>query len=424
MLYTVYRDINHSSQHPAGTSVILTSIQAPPAPTPAAPPPLTINQVRISGLIQTRIETVFGQNVPFHDTAISGIGLRPGWGGANVGGAQSGFMVRNGNVRFDVPAAVNQTVTFQLDFPSYGPATIRDAFVAWRLPGDRTTITAGQFIPQFGYELRSSGRVRETDERAMAFSDSSMSSITFRTNTTGIGGVVNPGSVLPFFTGQDRDQGIQLQHLVRPQANDQALATVSVINGEGRDAAGMYNQNGLFDMVGRFERSHVFGKRTDTIGMSGYYGHLAARTAARTDGIPMPFANAARRVAGIDLRRSWTSGREVRFEYMMGEFEVSPDRALYIPRNRVSGYYGVYRYPLDHRSSVFCKYDVYNPGNPPGTTFDDSRKLLTAGFLQRLQPNTLLRVIWLQGLTPFDPSATNGYRARVGSLNVEPQVEF
>lgn len=382
------------------------------------------NTIRFSGLIQARLETITGSNVPFLDPINGGTVLRPQWGGVQVGGSRTGFMIRNGNLRIDTDTGTSQTVTFQFDANSYGPPTIRDAFINIHPPTTRAQVTVGQFIPQFGYELRSSGRVRETDERAMAFSDSAMSSLVFRSNNSGIGGVVTPGSVVPFFNGQDRDQGLQVQYNIYKQPKNTQLATLSVINGEGRDANGMQNQNGMLDVVSRYEKSSIRGNRKDAIGTSVYYGHMMMHASAPFANSAPKFVNAARRIIGIDIRQSWSSGREIRFEAMNGIFEASPDRALYVPRNHVSGYYAVIRQPISSRKSLFLKYDVYNPGTPPGCTFSDKRQMLTGGLIQRLQPNALLRCVWIQGLTPFDPAATNNYRARVGTLNVELQVEF
>jgi hypothetical protein len=120
--------------------------------------------------------------------------------------------------------------------------------------------------------------------------------------------------------------------------------------------------------------------------------------------------------------------QEIRAEYLLGKQETTPDRALYLRGNRVSGWYVAARQPLSRRDDVVLKYDEYSPlagGNLAGGV-NFTRRTLIAAFVRQVSGGTLLRFTYQKGLTPYDPSAPSGspLRANMGAFLTELQVSF
>jgi hypothetical protein len=90
----------------------------------------------------------------------------------------------------------------------------------------------------------------------------------------------------------------------------------------------------------------------------------------------------------------------------------------------------VWKQPIGHNQHFFLKFDDFRPvadgnrvvGGVKGS--DLERKVLTVGFVNRVQPNTFWRNTIQHGLNPYDPSATDGMRSRVTVISTELQVEF
>jgi hypothetical protein len=347
-----------------------------------------------------------------------------------VGGPQAGFMVRRGRIRFDMETSPTQTVVAQLDIPSGAVTNIRDAYVVWKFPGQNLSLTAGQFVQPWGQEIRYSSKLRETAERALGFCDSTFGIQMYKATTSATGGVITPGSTMPFLNNQDRDQGFQVQYNIPASKSRPTNVTLGWFNGEGRDAAGSRNLNGVMDMVGRFQTVIPVNHMNITTGTSIYSGAMAARTGAPVAGVAQPFTNGARQLVGADMQWLAKSGTEVRIEGFTGRFELTPDRAQYMPGNHAWAWYALWKQPIGRNQHFFLKFDDFRPvadGNRlvAGVKGSDlERKVLTVGFGNRVQPNTLWRTTVQHGLNPYDPSATDGMRSRVTVISTELQVEF
>lgn len=392
--------------------------------------PKFVPTTKVSGYLQLRLDTLASDGAPFNNNGIGGSGIRPGTGGPIVGGPQSGFMVRRGRIRFDMETSPTQMVVAQLDIPSGSTTNIRDAYVVWKFPTQNITFTAGQFVQPWGQEIRYSSRTRETAERAMGFADSTQAMSIYKTSTSSTGGVITPGSTTPFLNNQDRDQGFQLQHNIPAAKSRPTSVTLGWFNGEGRDVGGSRNLNGVMDMVGRFQTVIPVNHMNITAGTSVYSGAMSARLGAPVAGVVQPFTNGARQLIGADAQWINKTGTEVRIEGFTGRFELTPDRAQYLPGNHSWAWYAVWKQPVGHNQHFFIKYDDFRPvadgsrivGGVRGS--DLERKAITVGFLNRILPNTLWRNTIQHGLNPYDPSATDGMRSRVTLISTELQVEF
>jgi hypothetical protein len=206
---------------------------------------------------------------------------------------------------------------------------------------------------------------------------------------------------------------------------------LGVFNGEGRDAAGLRNLNQAFDLVGRIETVVPGRGGRWYLGLSGYYGHLPLRSGPPTDGRPAAFRHGMRLLAGTDIRYETPRGQEVRFEYIGGVMEATPDRAQFLENNHVEAWYVAARQPLTNTLSLALKYEELYPISQSGKVVaglgrgDLARKLLRAGLLFRLDKATRFRLWYGQGLTPYDPSAADGpLRSRLGLLTLDVQVEY
>lgn len=385
---------------------------------------------KVSGYLQLRLDTLGSDGAPFNSNGSGGSGVRPGTGGPMVGGPQAGFMVRRGRIRFDMDTSPTQTVVAQLDIPSGSGTNIRDAYVVWKFPGQNLALTAGQFVQPWGQEIRYSSRLRESAERALGFCDSTFAIQMYKSSTSPTGGVITPGSTVPFLINQDRDQGFQVQHNIPAAKSRPTSVTLGWFNGEGRDSAGSRNLNGVMDLVGRFQTVIPVNHMDITAGTSVYSGAMAARMGAPVGGVVQPFTNGARQLIGADAQWVNKTGTEVRIEGFTGRFELTPDRAQYLPGNHAWAWYAVWKQPIGHNQHFFLKFDDFRPvaagnrivGGVKGS--DLERKVLSVGFVNRVQPNTFWRNTIQHGLNPYDPSATDGMRSRVTVISTELQVEF
>jgi hypothetical protein len=252
----------------------------------------------------------------------------------------------------------------------------------------------------------------------------------YKASTSATGGVITPGSTMPFLNNQDRDQGFQVQHNIPAPKSRPTNVTLGWFNGEGRDAAGSRNLNGVMDLVGRFQTVIPVNHMSITTGTSIYSGAMAARTGAPVAGVVQPFTNGARQLVGADMQWLAKSGTEIRIEGFTGRFELTPDRAQYMPGNHAWAWYAVWKQPIGRNQHFFLKFDDFRPvadGNRmvAGVKGSDlERKVLTVGFGNRVQPNTLWRTTIQHGLNPYDPSASDGMRSRVTVISTELQVDF
>jgi hypothetical protein len=386
---------------------------------------------KISGYIQGRFEA-FGPGAGelFTPTGAGGTGQAPTTGGPVVGGPKYGFLVRRARIKVSGPVTTRTDYTAQIDIPSTGAVAVKDAYINIAdLPLPNYNGTFGLFPPPFGVELVASSSTRESPERALAFSDSTAASPMFKTSTNALGGVVTGGSVLPLFLGQDRDNGAAFTWNSPNMANATTKVTLGVFNGEGRAAGGVRNLNRGLDVVGRATTT-LLGGNLD-VGVSGYYGSLAVRSAPPTGTTPAPFRNAYRLLGGADVRYYSPWGTQFRAEYIGGVFETTPDRALYLENNHVQAWYFMARHPLSKRLDVAVKYDEFMPISQLGKyaaglgRMDLTRKTIQGGLLYYMDDATRFRLWYAQGLTPYDPSAKRGpLRSRLGFVTAEVQVTY
>ena len=165
------------------------------------------------------------------------------------------------------------------------------------------------------------------------------------------------------------------------------------------------------------------------MGSSLYRGALSVRSGAATGGTPAPFVKARRSFDGVDARYVAPNHAELRAEYHSGTFEETPDRARFLPGNKVSAWYATGRYPINKKSDFALVYDEYRPTNQTVADVsakDYQRKTFQFGVLHQLAPNTRFRLWYAKGLSAYDPSAAVGSagRKKVGVLIGELQVEY
>jgi len=322
--------------------------------------------------------------------------------------------------------------TLQLDAQSVGGVSVMDAYVnLGRVPVEGVTLRAGLFPPPFGFELTNSSSVRESPERAFGFGASASDYPIFKTAQSSTGGVVTPGTVLPLFTGQNREVGAMLVHEAPGAGKDRTRVSLGVFNGEGRATGGTRNANDGLDIIARAETTLADGHVG--IGVSGYYGTLSVRSGppAGTPLSPVAFRRAHRMLGGMDVRWRLSGGTQIRAEWAGGVFEATPDRALYLENNHAYAWNAVVRHPLSGRLDVVAKYDEYYPIAQTGRLagglgrMDLVRKTAHLGLLYHLDPATRFRLWYMQGLTPYDPSAGSGpLRRRLGLLTGEILVSY
>jgi hypothetical protein len=385
---------------------------------------------KVSGYLQARFEAFGpGGGELFTPSGSGGTGQAPTTGGPAVGGPKYGFLVRRARLRLSGPITQRTDYDLQLDAPSTGPVAVKNAFVnIARLPTDGVSGRFGLFTMPFGYELPTSSTVRESPERAIGFSDSTASTPFFKTSQSTIGGTVTPGSVLPLFLNQKYDVGAAFTWAGDPKKPGPRL-TLGVFNGEGGASSGMRNMNRGLDVMGRAQTS-LLGGHLD-VGISGYYGSVAVRSAPPTGTTPAPFRNAYRALAGADVRYFSPWGTQFRAEYVGGLFEATPDRALHLENNHVYAWYFTANHPLTRRLNAVLKYDEYYPISQGGKfaaglgRMDLVRKTIQGGLLYHLDDATRLRLWYARGLTPYDPSVTSGpFRSRLGFFTGEVQVVY
>jgi hypothetical protein len=386
---------------------------------------------RIGGYIQARFEGLEGGGSSlFNPAGSGGTGQTPTTGGPAVGGPRYGFSVRRARLRLSGPVSPRTDYQLQIDAGSVGAVSVLDAYInVAGLPAKGVTGRFGLFTPMFGHELQHSSATRESPERAMGFGTGAADYPIFKTAVSGTGGTVTPGSVLPLFLGQNRDVGAAFLWSTPGDAKTATRASLAVINGEGRAATGARNQNQSLDWLGRVEKGFAGGNLT--VGLSGYYGSFSVRSGPPVAGTPAPFRQAYRAFGGADAR--WLSpwGTSLRAEFLAGEFEATPDRAQYLQNNTVKSWLFVARHPLSKRMELVAKYDEYYPIARSDKSagglgrMELARKTLSIGILTMLDDATRLRLWYMKGLTPYDPSAATGpLRARLGLLTGEVQVLF
>jgi len=387
---------------------------------------------KLSGYVQARFEAFdTGEISLFTKSGAGGTGQSPTSGGPAVGGPYYGALIRRARLKFGGQLTTRTDWALQLDAPSTGAVAVKDAMINigdLPLPEQYTT-TFGLFPPPFGIELVASSSARESPERALGFSDSTAPSAIFRTSVSSTGGTVTPGSVLPLFLGQDRDVGAMITWNSPNFLNPTTKVSLGVFNGEGRGASGVRNLNNGVDAVFRAQTALLDGHLD--IGVSGYYGTLAVRSAPPSGGVPAPFRNAFRMLGGADIRWFSPWGTTFRAEYIGGVFETTPDRALYLENNHVYAWYFTFKHPLSNRLEFAAKYDEFYPISEKFKTAGGLgrmqlvRKTLQGGFLYYLDDATRFRLWYARGLTPYDPSAASGpLRRRLGFITAEVQISY
>jgi len=392
------------------------------------------NGRKLSGYLQTRFEAFEPGKSGLFSSGTGGTGQTPTTGGPTVGGPKYGWLIRRARLKFGGQLATRTDWALQLDTPSTGAVAIKDAYINLAdlpLPTNWTT-TVGLFAFPFGQELPVSSSARESPERALGFSDSTAATPIFKHSVSSTGGTVTPGSVLPMWMGQDRDVGAMVTYNAPNFANPLTKISVGIFNGEGRGASGVRNLNNGLDLMARAQTT-ILGGHLD-LGVSGYYGTIAVRGGAPTGTPPTPvsFVNAYRMLLGADLRYYTPWGGVLRAEFMGGVYEVTPDRARYLQGNHAHAWYVTLKQPLSKRFEIAAKYDEFYPISQTGKTagglgrMDLVRKTLGLGALYYFDDVTRLRVWYLKGLTPYDPSAAVGSlnRSKLGFFTGEVQITY
>lgn len=386
---------------------------------------------KISGYIQARFEMLNGGSSLFAQNGAGGTGQSPTNGGPSVGGPQYGFLVRRARVKFSGPISKNTEYGIQLDAPSFTAVNVKEGYIkVANLLGKNVSGLFGQFPPMFGYEIPVSSAVRESPERALGFSDTTQSTLIFKSSQSAVGGTVTPGSVLPIFLNQEFDQGAQFTW--EAPGTSGTKITLGAINGGGTVAAGIRRMSNGMDALGRAETMLLNGKLG--VGISGYYGTLSLRSGppAGTPPAPVAFTNARKYMGGADVRYLTPWGTTLRAEYVGGIYESTPDRSQYLQGNHAQAWYLTARHMLTKKLEFAVKYDEFMPITGLGTMagglsrMEIMRKTLQGGLLYSLDSATRFRLWWQQGLTPYDPSAAagNSLRERMGLLSGEVQVRF
>jgi hypothetical protein len=134
-------------------------------------------------------------------------------------------------------------------------------------------------------------------------------------------------------------------------------------------------------------------------------------------------------MTALETRWVGKNGLELRYERIDGRYDVTPDRSLYLPGNKVHSWYATVRQPIAAHTVLSATYDVFDPTNQTVagvSARDNRRKTLQGGILHQLAPGTRLRLWYVQGLTAYDPSAAVGSvgRKKLGQLIGELQVEY
>lgn len=409
------------------------SAQAPPAKAPQAHT-LTADQqkalealskFKVSGYLQLRYDALVGDRSLFKSAGSGGTGPRPTQGAPHVGGPSEGFILRRGRFRVDGVLNPQDAFMFQFDFGTAGPLHLRDMYADVKSGLPRNwTFRLGQFPPPFTYILVASSRLRESPERPLGFSDSSNANFIFKDNVSATGGTVTAGTVIPFLLNQDRDQGGMFTYKAK-----RATTYFGLFNGEGRDNNGQRPINGNRTFMGRVEQRIPTEKGDIFVGGSRYDGQWPARATAPVGGAVSDFRNAARRMTALETRWVGKNGTELRYERIDGRYDVTPDRSLYLANNKVHAWYATVRQPVAPHTVASVTYDVFDPTSQTVAGLTPSeyrRKTVQGGVLHQLAPGTRLRLWYVQGLTPYDPSAAVGSagRKKLGQVIGEIQVEY
>lgn len=393
----------------------------------------TLTAHKVSGYIQARFDAIdVGRTSLFTSSGAGGTGQTPAIGAPSVGGPLYGFQVRRARINFSGPISKQTEYRVQLDAQSGNTVSVYDANVLIHdLPVKNAYVRFGMFSPVFGYELPTPSYVRESPDRVFGWGVTLADYPLFKTNQSATGGVITPGSVVGLFVNQQRDVGAEFGWDIAGKGNDKTKLTLSVINGEGRSAAGVRNLNNGLDVMGRIEAPFLDNKLK--LGMSGYYGDFAVRSGppAGSPAVSVPFVNAKKTFLGADVR--WLSpwGTSFRLEYFGGMYEATPDRAQLLSGNHAQAWYFVARHPITHKLDVVGKYDEFMPITGKGvmagglSRMELIRKTVSIGTLYQLDNTTRFRLWYAKGLTPYDPSATAGpLRTRLGLITGEVQVAF
>jgi hypothetical protein len=388
-------------------------------------------QNKITGYFQFRLDSLIGDRDLFRSTGGGGTGQRPSTSGPAVGGPSSAFLVRRGRIKISDQMTPRDEFVFQLDMPTNSAVNIRDAFVrVLDFPAKNMSLRAGQFAFNYGWEFVASSRSRETPERALGYSDSSQASLIFKQSVSSTGGAVTPGSVVPFFLNQDRDIGVELAWGAPWKRGTIPRASIAVITGEGRAVEGQRSLNGTYDFVLSAEIVRPFKKDLFNVGLSYYNGWLPVREGPPVDGTPTRFVNASRAFGGIYVRYV-RPGQEYRAEFSGGRYDVTPDRAQYLPDNTFNAWYLCTRQTVAKNTEVYLKYDQFAPvksGKVVGgvRATDLTRKTLSVGTSYQLTKATRFKINYSQGLSPYDVSAPQGdiLRKKLGLLEIEVQMVY
>ncbi len=395
----------------------------------------TLTSHRISGYIQARFESFdTGRTSLFTPTASGGTGQTPTNGGPVVGGPWYGFLARRVRLKVSGPIGSSGRTDYgiQIDTPSFAALNLREAYINVAGPIKNGMFSIGQFVPPFGWELPVSSAVRESPERALGFTDSNASSFIWKTAQSATGGVVTPGSVISPFINQEGDQGAMFSWGRHGTSLPGSLGTkfyLMALNGGGTTNTGIRNLKNGIDWIARAQTTTFKGKLD--AGVSGYYGQIPVRGAPPVAGVPVAFVNGVKELAGVDLnyRTPWKT--TLRAEYVGGVYEVTPDRALILENNHMQAWYLAARHPLTKKLELGAKYEEFMPISQAGKTagglgrMDLIRKAAHIGLLYSIDEATRIRLWYVKGLTPYDPSVPSGpMRSRLGFLTGELQVRF
>ncbi|MGC4047306.1 MAG: porin [Armatimonas sp.] len=385
----------------------------------------------VSGYLQLRFDSLQVGKDLIKAAGSGGTGQRPTNGGPFVGGPQSSFLVRRGRMRVDGPLNPKDNYVFQLDFGNVGVVNLRDAWVDVKSGMPRNTnLRIGQFPPHFTYTITHTSRLREAPERPVGFSDSTNAAVIFKSSQSATGGEITPGSIIPLLNNQDRDAGAAYSwNIPNLHKNTTGTLTYGLFNGEGRDSNGLRNLGAGLTSIYRAEATQKQAGNMLILGASVYRGAMPVRSGAPVNGTPASFVSAARNFNGVDARWVAKNRAELRAEYLSGTFEMTPDRAQFLPGNKVQTWYATGRYPLSTRTDFAVVYDEFRPTNQTVagvTAHDYQRNTMQFGLLYQLAQNTRWRLWYTQGLSSFDPSAAanSPLHKRVGLLITELQVEY
>jgi hypothetical protein len=228
------------------------------------------------------------------------------------------FSVRRGRVKFTYQATPTSRFVLQPDVSSSG-ASLKDGYVDLIEPWTswKHTVTAGQFIWPFGFELQNSSSSREMPERAR---------------------------VIRTLFADERDRGVMLSG-----ASQGLRYQVAVVNGTATQS---FDPNKRKDVVGRIG----YATRPFSIGASVYRG--AELIATRDDSAGVEFDRIR---AGLDFEwRAPIEGLALRGEYVTGR-QAPPSGTARSRSHDVDGWLLYLTQKAGRRHQFAVRLDEYDP---------------------------------------------------------------